>query len=287
MKWLNLQDNINLLSIIGAIALVVLTFFVVGIYIKRMKDAKTDRENVLEGEWDGIKEEGNDIPVGWAISFVLLIVWAIWYFLVGYPLNSFSQVGMYNEEVKAYNEKFESKFQNPDENTLLAMGQSIYLVQCSQCHGLSGEGINGKAANLQIWGSENGIIDVIIKGSKGLDYPMGEMTPGFADEKGAKAIAAFVAQDISGIKSTKNKNLVEEGKAQWDVCASCHGDDGKGMGGSAPNLTTYGTSAFVVDVLNRGKHGDIGQMPAFNDGRLSDVQKRAVGEYVISLSKDN
>lgn len=71
------------------------------------------------------------------------------------------------------------------------------------------------------------------------------------------------------------------------VCAACHGEDGKGMEGMAPDLTKYGSADFVVDVLNRGKLGFIGKMPAFNDGRLTDIQKRAVGEYVISLSKEN
>lgn len=50
-----------------------------------------------------------------------------------------------------------------------------------------------------------------------------------------------------------------------------------------PDLTKYGSAAFVVDVLHSGKTGFIGAMPAFSI--LNDTQKEAVGEYVISLSR--
>ncbi|ELR5022002.1 cytochrome C oxidase Cbb3, partial [Campylobacter jejuni] len=44
-----------------------------------------------------------------------------------------------------------------------------------------------------------------------------------------------------------------------------------------------GSAAFVVDVLHSGKAGFIGTMPSFPI--LNDIQKEAVGEYVISLSR--
>ncbi len=70
-----------------------------------------------------------------------------------------------------------------------------------------------------------------------------------------------------------------------DLCAACHGEDGKGMAGSAPDLSVYGDAKFVVNVLGMGKKGMIGNMPKFNDGRLTNVQKTAVGTYVSSLAK--
>ncbi|WP_169941272.1 cbb3-type cytochrome c oxidase N-terminal domain-containing protein [Campylobacter sp. RM15925] len=284
MQWFNLEDNINLLSLIGALAIILLTVFVVGKYMKQMKESKSEGE-LSEHNWDGIGEYKNPLPIGWAVMFVLTLVWAIWYYLVGYPLNSYSQIGEYNEEVKAMNAKFEKEWANPDLKTLHAMGESIYLVQCSACHGITADGINGKAADLTVWGSEKALVDVILNGSKGLDYPMGEMPGGMADEEGAKAIAAYIAKELSGIKKTSNEDLVEVGRAQFAVCASCHGDDGKGMDGMSPDLTKYGTSEFVVDVLRRGKKGAIGAMPKFDDGRLNDIQQKAVGEYILSLSK--
>ena len=53
----------------------------------------------------------NPIPVGWAVVFLLMLVWAVWYYLIGYPLNSYSQIGEYNKEVKEANAKFEKSTQ--------------------------------------------------------------------------------------------------------------------------------------------------------------------------------
>lgn len=284
MQWFNLGDDVNLLALVGAVAIVALTAFVAGKYVRQMKVAKEGGE-LSEHSWDGIGEYKNPLPLGWAVVYVLVIVWALWYMLAGYPLNSYSQIGEYNEEVAAANAKFEKSFANPDAKTLHAMGESVFLVQCSACHGITGDGINGKAADLAVWGSEEGIYNAIINGSKGLEYPMGEMPAGMADEEGAKAIAAYIAKEISGIKKTKNENLVASGKELFAACAACHGEDGKGMEGMSPDLSKYGTASFVEDVLQRGKKGTIGAMPKFNDGRLNALQQKAVGEYVISLSK--
>ncbi|EGT3381930.1 c-type cytochrome [Campylobacter coli] len=285
MQWLNLQDNVNLLSFIGAILIILITLVVVGRMFKYMKEKKGEAE-LSEHSWDGIGEYKNAIPIGWAVIFFLTIVWAVWYFLWGYPLNSYSSIGEYNEEVKAYNTKFEEKFQNLSTEDKVAMGQNIFLVQCSACHGITGDGINGKAQNLNIWGSEEGLIDAIKHGAKGMNFPGGEM-PAAADlgiaEEDIPAIAAYVAKELSAIKKTSNENLIAKGKEAYATCAACHGEDGKGQDGIFPDLTKYGSAAFVVDVLHSGKTGFIGAMPVFSI--LNDTQKEAVGEYVISLSR--
>ncbi len=285
MQWLNLEDNVNLLSLIGAILIILITLVIVGRMFKQMKEKKGESE-LSEHSWDGIGEYKNAVPTGWAVVFFLTIVWAIWYFLWGYPLNSYSSIGEYNEEVKAYNTKFEEKFQNLSTEDKVAMGQNIFLVQCSACHGITGDGINGKAQNLNIWGSEEGLIDAIKHGAKGMNFPGGEM-PAAADlgiaEEDIPAIAAYVAKELSAIKKTSNENLVAKGKEAYATCAACHGEDGKGQDGIFPDLTKYGSAAFVVDVLHSGKTGFIGAMPAFSI--LNDTQKEAVGEYVISLSR--
>ncbi|MBR8461745.1 c-type cytochrome [Campylobacter sp. faydin G-140] len=286
MQWFNLEDNINLLSLIGAFAIIILTIYVAGRYVNQMKQAKDTSMELSEHVWDGIGEYKNNPPIGWIISFVLILVWAVWYYLIGYPLNSYSQIGEYNEEVKAMNAKFAQDHANLDNKTLQDMGSGIYIVQCSACHGITGDGINAKAADLRNWGSEQALYEVIVNGSKGMGYPAGEMPKGMdlgVDNDTAKAIAAYVAKEISGIKSTKNENLVENGKAMFAMCAACHGEDGKGAN-MAPDLTKYGTSEFVVDVLNHGKSGTIGIMPKF-DNRLNEIQQKAVGEYIISLSR--
>lgn len=282
MDWMN--DNVNALGLLGAAAIIILTVGVSWKYIQQMKTDKSTGE-LTKDNWDGIGEYKNPLPIGWSLSFIGTIIWGLWYFLVGYPLNSYSQIGEYNEEVVSYNTRFESKFTNPDQSTLMGMGEGVFLVQCAPCHGVIGDGINGKAANLTKWGTEEDIVAVIAKGSKGSGYMAGEMLAGLVDPASAKAVAAFVAREISAIKSTKHPELVEAGRELWVTCAACHGEDGKGMDGTSPDLSAYGSSKFVVNVLGTGKKGFIGTMPQFNDGRLSNVQKIAVGTYVNSLSK--
>lgn len=286
MKWFNLQDNINMLTFIGAIAILAITAVVVVRLFAKMKD-KGDKGELSEHSWDGIGEFKNPLPFGWAVCFAGVIIWAIWYFVAGYPLNSYSQVGEYNEEVAAYNANFEQKFASVSGDELVRMGEQAFLVQCAQCHGIDAGGQNGKAADLNVWGTEAGIYHTIVTGSKGLNYPMGEMSKGAdlgVDDATAKAIAAYVASELSAIKSTKNKALVETGKNAFAVCASCHGEDGKGMDGMAPDLTKYGSAEFVVDVLKRGKTGFIGVMPNFaNSGVLNATQEKALGAYISSL----
>ncbi len=289
MQWLNLKDNVNLLSLIGAILIISITLVVVGRIFGQMKETKGEAE-LSEHSWDGIAEYKNPVPLGWAIVFLLSLVWAIWYFLLGYPLNSYSRIGEYNQEVAAHNAKFQEKFHNLSAENKIAMGENLFLVQCSACHGITGDGINGKAQNLNVWGSEEGIIQTLKKGSKGMNYPMGEMAPASElgiSEEDIPAVAAYVAKELSAIKKTANENLVSRGKEVFATCSACHGEDGTGVVGGelmAPNLRKYGSAEFVVDVLNRGKNGSIGTMPAFSTNILNDIQKQALGEYVISLS---
>lgn len=290
MEWLNLSDSVNQLALLGAAAILALTIFIVGGYIKKMKDSKAEGELTQE-DWDGIKEFKNDIPIGWGMTYVVMIIWALWYWFVGYPLNTYSQIGEYNDEVKAYNAKFEAQWQNIDVATLTKMGQNIFLVQCSQCHGITTEGMNGTAANLLTWGREEGIITTINNGSKGSGYGLGDMlpikdvVPGVLDNsEDQKAVAAYVMAELSDVKKTKYPDLVAKGKGLYNAatCNACHGEDGKGMGGMAPDLSKYGTPAFVAEVLERGKKGHIGIMPSFKTQMLTNTQKDALAHYIYS-----
>ena len=140
----NTDDYINALTFLGAAAIITISTFVVLKYINQMKNDTASGE-LADEKWDGIGEYKNAVPTGWAIAYIGVIIWMFWYFTVGYPINGFSQIGQWNEETNEYNAKFESKWQNPNEQTLNAMGQSIFLVQCAPCHGVDAEGIAGKA----------------------------------------------------------------------------------------------------------------------------------------------
>jgi cytochrome c oxidase cbb3-type subunit 3 len=271
-------DMVNILSMIAAVAILLLTVFVGGKYVNQMKTDKAEGE-LAEENWDRIGEYKNPIPVGWGLSFIGTIIWGIWYWTAGYPTWAFSQIGQWNDEVNSYNAKYESEWANANKDTLIAMGESLFLVQCAPCHGVDATGIEGKAQDLVNWGKEDSIVKTILNGSKGLNMPLGEMPAGLLDEESAKAVAAYVMAKLSPSKKTKYPALVEQGKALWGTCSSCHGEDGKGMGGMAPDLTSLASAA-----LDNGKKATIGTMPSFK-GRLTATQYSALNQYIYSLAE--
>jgi cytochrome c oxidase cbb3-type subunit 3 len=265
----DLSDPINMITMIGAIAI---AFISAGVAVKYVNQMKTDKATgELVGErWDGIGEYKNELPSGWAYSFLGTIIWALWYWLAGYPVNAFSQIGQYNEEVKAYNAKFEAAFANPDQATLTAMGESVFLVQCAPCHGETGDGMSGKAHDFTSRISKDQVLDVIKNGSNQLGYAMGAMPPMLAQGADAEAIATYVAGGMQGTAP-----------AAFATCTSCHGADGKGNNGAAPNIAGY-DETLISNVLEHGKKGSIGAMPSFKT-RLTPVQEKALATYIQTI----
>jgi len=263
------DDYINDLTMLAAVAIIAITVFVSLKYVNQIKNDTASGE-LADDNWDGIGEYMNAVPTGWAVMFMGTIVWMLWYWFSGYPINQFSQIGQYNEEVVEYNAKFKSAHENPSEDSLKAMGQSIFFVQCAPCHGAEADGINGKAQDLTSRMSKEQVLDVINNGSNKLGFPMGMMPPGMASGADAEAIATWIAAGMKG-----------EQPASFAACASCHGPDGKGMNGMAPNLSGY-DNALVTHVLETGKKGIIGTMPSFK-GRLNETQVKAVATYLNSI----
>eukprot|EP00824_Muranothrix_gubernata_P017573 TRINITY_DN3592_c0_g2_i1.p1 TRINITY_DN3592_c0_g2~~TRINITY_DN3592_c0_g2_i1.p1 ORF type:complete len:224 (-),score=5.47 TRINITY_DN3592_c0_g2_i1:150-821(-) len=209
----------------------------------------------------------------WGMLFIGTMIWQLWYFFVGYPTNQFSQIGQYNEETLEYQAKFESKWANISDNDLVGMGQSVFLVQCAPCHGVDGEGINGKAQDLTKRISKESVLHVINNGANNFTskYP-GGMPAGMASGADAEEIATFVAGGMKGAKP-----------AAWAACSSCHGENGEGMPFVAPNIKTY-SDDLVLTVLKDGKKGIIGAMPNF-EGRLTETQEKAVAAYIRSIGE--
>jgi cytochrome c oxidase cbb3-type subunit 3 len=276
-------DWVNMLAILGAVILVIVTTFVVTKYVRQMQ-SDTAAGKLADESWDGIGEYKNELPLGWAIMFLGAIVWAIWYFLAGYPVNSYSQIGEYNEDVAVHDAKFNEQFANMDDATLNAMGESVFIVQCAPCHGLQADGIGGKAADLHVRLAEKSIKHVVMNGSNnnllGTSMPMPDRnglmnasTNALITDAEIDAVSKYVAGGLKGS---------EGASAFAGTCAACHGADGKGMEMVAPNIAEMSPS-MVDMVLKHGKKGAIGTMPAFNN--LTEVQHKAVDAYVASLSK--
>ncbi len=175
------DDSVNSLTMIGALAIITITVATALKYVNQIKNDKATGD-LADESWDGIGEYKNPVPFGWAIIFIGTILWMLWYFFVGYPTNQFSQIGQYNEEVKESNAKFAETWKNPDHDTLVAMGESVFLVQCAPCHGVDAEGIEGKAQDLTHRISEAQVLYTIENGQNSLGYAMGAMPPNMVVE---------------------------------------------------------------------------------------------------------
>lgn len=270
-------------AVLGAAVLVVVTVFVVTKFVRQMQN-DTAEGKLSDENWDGISEFKNEPPFGWAVIYFGMIVWAIWYFLAGYPLNSYSQIGEYNKESKEYDGKFVEKYKNADQKTLVEMGEASFTVNCAPCHGLKADGMDGKAADLHKRLDEKSVKHVLMNGSNNNLLGTGMMMP---DRNGLinmstsapitdaeiDAVSKYVA---GGFKGTEGASVFA------GACASCHGPDGKGMEMVAPNLAQM-SPAMVDMVLKSGKKGAMGTMPAFKN--FNEVQYKALDAYVASLSK--
>ncbi len=276
------DDIVNMLAVTGAIALVVITVFVVIKYVRQMQVDSATGE-LADENWDGIGEYKNNVPMGWAVMFLLTMVWGMWYFTIGYPVNAYSQIGEYNEDVAAHNTKFEAQYKEISGERLVEMGESVFLAECKVCHGINADGIDGKAADLNRRISAASVKHVLEKGSNnklmGMEMPMPDRNGLFNSNTGAlitdaeiDIVSAYVANGMSG----------DGADIFAGACAMCHGADGKGMEFVAPNIAAY-TPALVSTILTNGKKGHIGVMPKFD--RLNDKQKEAVGAYITSISK--
>jgi len=270
------SDYMGQLAVLGAGAIAVISVFVVIKYVRQMQ-YDTATGELAEESWDGIGEYKNELPFGWAVIFLACNIWAIWYFLVGYPTNAYSQIGEYNEEVATYNKDFESAHTGMTEGDYVDMGQSVFIVQCAPCHGLKADGIDGKAANLNHRISKESVAYMIKNGGNSMksDYPGGMPGGMLSDPAQINAVADYVA---GGFKSG-------HAGAQYYAaggCNGCHGDNGEGFAGVGPNIASFDIPT-VTSVLKDGKKAHIGAMPKFEN--LTEVQTKAVAAYVASLSE--
>ncbi|DAB27707.1 MAG: cytochrome C oxidase subunit III [Sulfurimonas sp. RIFOXYD12_FULL_33_39] len=269
-------DIVNMLAVTGAIALVVITVFVVIKYVRQMQVDSASGE-LAQDNWDGIGEYLNEVPTGWAVMFFLLIVWGMWYFTIGYPLNAYSQIGEYNEDVAVHNAKFETQYKDIKGEKLVEMGESVFLAECKVCHGINADGIDGKAANLNKRIEAVAIKHAIANGANNMktDFPGGMPPMMLSDPAQIDAVVGYITSGFP--EGHKGAEAFAMGG-----CTGCHGEKGEGMPFVGPKLNGFDV-ATVASILKDGKKGAIGTMPKFE--KLNDKQKEAVGAYITSLSK--
>ncbi len=250
--------------------------------------------------WDeDITELNRPMPRWWLWLFYLAIVFALVY-LVLYPglgrfpgLLNWSQESAYKAELDAANEQYGPLYAAYAQRDIVELAQDPVAMQtarrlfgnnCAVCHGADGMGAPG-FPNLRDdeWlygGSPEAIKHSIMYGRQGVMPPWGPAL----GEQGVMEVAAYV-YSLNGRSAPEH--LVRAGEPKFQaMCASCHGDDGKGSYQfGAPNLTDnnwlYGGSLEAIKESIR--NGRQGVMPAQKD-LLGEDKVHLLAAYVYSLA---
>ena len=282
--------------IILTVATFVGTFWV--LFANRTR-APSDPEQTTGHAADGIEEYDNPLPYWWFLMFIITLAFGIGY-LVVYPglgnfkgLLGWSQVEQWETEVETAEERYSAMryrylaMSIPEvakDTSAVRMGQRLYGVNCSVCHGADARGAYGfpnLADDAWLWGDTPDAIKYSIVNGRRAAMPGWEAALG---DEGIRNVAAYVIK-LSGRDVDEKKAAA--GKQQYDIlCVACHGAEGKGnyaMG--APNLTNgiwlYGGSESEIQhTLRNGRNG---VMPAFAD-QLSEDKIHLITAYIYSLS---
>lgn len=251
--------------------------------------------------WDeDLEELNNPLPRWWLGLFVITIVFGLGYLWLYPGLGAstgslgWSQAEQYEREVKQFNavtDPLYAKFLSQELTQVAAdpqargIGERLYLTYCVQCHGADARGAKGYP-NLTdtdwLWGGEPiAIKTTILEGRQGMMPPMAQAVGSSAD---VENLAHYV-MSLSGGGHDATKAVL--GKPRFEVCAGCHGAEGKGnVALGAPNLADRvwlhgGGVAGVVESINQGRGG---QMPAFKES-LGEGKVHLLAAYVWGLSR--
>jgi len=252
--------------------------------------------------WDeDLREYNNPLPKWWLWLFYVTVVFGLLY-LVLYPglgnfagLKSWTQENQYVQE-KAAVEARANELLAPlaalpvadlvDNEQAITTAHNLFQQNCAQCHGSDGGGARGfpnlSNADWQWGGDADSVVATIAGGRTAAMPPWGAVL----GDDGVAEVVAYV-QHLSGQPADAAQATAGETRYQ-QVCAACHGLDGKGMAVlGAPNLTDdvwiYGGDAATLrQTIVAGRTG---QMPAWND-KLGEQRVKLLAAYVTRLARD-
>ncbi|MGH1375514.1 MAG: cytochrome-c oxidase, cbb3-type subunit III [Alphaproteobacteria bacterium] len=266
-------------------------------------------------EWDGLKELNNPLPRWWVWVWLVTIIWSVGYWVV-YPTwptpdgatkgtsgyTQFKELAESQQEIidrqRVYLEKFESASLDEIRNDkalyafAIAGGKSAFKDNCATCHGSGATGSKGYP-NLNdddwIWGGTvDAIYETLQYGIRGKhdDTRISQM-PAFGKDEllSPKEIDAVVDYVLALSGGKKHANYVQGATIFEEQCASCHGDDGRGIQDyGAPNLADKiwlygGDRETVYQTVYTARAG---VMPAW-ENRLSDNTLKQLTIYLHQL----
>ena len=250
--------------------------------------------------WDeDLIEYNNPLPRWWIWMFYITIVFGLLYLFLYPGLGSYTgsykwtSINQFNEEVaqaNALSGPIYEKYAKTDvkqlaaDPTAMAIGQKLFLNNCSQCHSSDARGGKGYP-NLKdihwMWGGEpEQIKETIANGRKGVMPPWGPVL----GEDGVKDMAHYV-MSLNG--STFDSLRAARAKEKFvTICAACHGPEGKGNPAiGSENLTIkallHGADEpALIETISKGR---IDVMPAQKE-LLGEAKVHILTAYVWSLS---
>ena len=262
--------------------------------------ANTAKDNTTGHVWDGdLREMNNPLPRWWVGLFIITCVFGLAYFVLYPGLGSFGGVlgwtsqGQLDREEAAGRESeapvyatFKGKSieaLSKDANAR-AIGDRLFMNNCSQCHGTDAGGANpfgfpdltDKQWN---WGgTPDDILTTITEGRTGIMPPQAEVV-GTADD--VRNVAQYA---LSLSNHATDKARAAQGKEKFEmICGACHGPDGKGnplMGSAnlAAGIFVYGpvNEEHIVSQIKTGRQGT---MPTWKS-KFTPEQLRVLAAYV-------
>jgi cytochrome c oxidase cbb3-type subunit 3 len=207
--------------------------------------------------WDGdLRELNNSMPRWWVILFIGTLIFAVIYFALFPGFGSYkgllgwTSTGQFEDEIKAGDAQIapiyaafagKSTQELAKDPQAMAIGDRLFMNNCSQCHGTDAKGAAGNPgfpnltdADWRWGGTPAAIHETIANGRTGIMPPQAEIV-GTPDD--VENVANYV-MSIGGMAGSDPVKAAK-GEAKFKmICAACHGADGKGnqMLGSA-NLT--------------------------------------------------
>ncbi|WP_028448972.1 cytochrome-c oxidase, cbb3-type subunit III [Chitinibacter tainanensis] len=270
----------------------------------KVKLQKGEKAQVTGHKWDGdLEEYNNPLPGWWVGMFVLTLVFAVGYFWL-YPglvvmgnAKGWSQEGQHKEEVAKADAKYQALYDKyakldipavAQDKEANAMGKRLFMTYCVQCHGADARGAKGfpnlTDGDWLYGGKPENILETLNKGRHG---QMPAFGAAFGEEK-VRDAANYVLK-ISGSPAFNDVRAERGAETFKQVCAACHGADGKGNQSiGAPNLTDKtwlygGSEATIVETITNGRDN---VMPAWKEF-LGDGKVHLLAAYVYSLRDSN
>lgn len=289
-----------------------------------MDERKSDHEKEIDDvtgvettghEWDGLKELNNPLPRWWLWVFYICIAWSVWYWVI-YPAwptldgatkgtqgyTQFGELEASQAEIEARQMAYLNRFNEASLPEILedpelyafavAGGAAAFKDNCATCHGTGAAGSKGYP-NLNdddwIWGGRLSEIHQTLKfgiRADNLDSRVSQM-PAFGKDGLLKTdeVDAVVDYVLTLSGGKKHKNFEQGQEIFKGQCASCHGEDGKGLREfGAPNLTDkiwlYGGDRDTV--FETVYYARAGMMPAWGK-RLDENTLKQLTIYLHQL----